>query len=404
MTTYNTADTKQSLRSSAAATVDVAIIGAGPYGLSLGAHLKAKGLSTLVFGEPMEFWACKMPEGMLLRSPRVASNLSDPGNVFTLEAYEQASKIEACAPLPLDTFVAYGRWFRHQLAEDVDPRNVSSVHRDSSGFRLILVDGSEIKAKRVVVAAGIGRFKKKPTVFNALPPTHLSHCYDGRSVSKFANRRVAVIGAGQSALESAALLDEAGAEVELLIRRSELRWIGQHQWLHRMGPISSMLYSSHDVGPAGISRLVAYPRLNTLIPLKLRDKIRTRAVKPGGSRWLPDRLKNVKTTTGSSVREAGMLGDEIALTLDDGTERRVDHVLLGTGYSVDISAYEFLSAQLVREVQQFDGYPRLTRGFRSSVPGLHFIGATAARSFGPLLYFVAGTEFASRELARNLSE
>ncbi|HZQ20681.1 MAG TPA: FAD-dependent oxidoreductase [Terriglobales bacterium] len=403
MTTYKTVDKNRSaLQGGNSTDCDVAIIGAGPYGLSLGAHLKAKGLSVIVFGEPMEFWGSKMPEGMLLRSPRVASNLSDPGNVFTLEAYEQASKIEPCAPLPLDTFVAYGRWFRHQLGEDVDPRNVSSVHRDSSGFRLVLVDGSEIQARRVVVAAGIGRFKKKPAVFEALPPTHLSHCYDGRSVSRFAKQRVAVIGAGQSALESAALLHEAGAEVELIIRRPELRWIGQHQWLHHMGPISSMLYSSHDVGPAGISRLVAYPRLNALIPLKLRDKVRTRAVKPGGSRWLPDRLKNVKTTTGSSVRKTGMASDEIALTLDDGTERRVDHVLLGTGYRVDISAYEFLPAQLVRQIQQFDGYPKLTRGFQCSVPGLHFIGATAARSFGPLLYFVAGTEFASREFVRNL--
>ena len=403
MTTYKTVDTNQlGLQGRISTDFDVAIIGAGPYGLSLGAHLKARGMSVVVFGEPMEFWGSKMPEGMLLRSPRVASNLSDPGNVFTLEAYEQASKIEPCAPLPLDTFVAYGRWFRHQLGEDLDPRNVSSVHRDSLRFRLILVDGSEIQANRVVIAAGIGRFKRTPPVFEALPPTHLSHCYDGRSVSKFAKQRVAVIGAGQSALESAALLHEAGAEVELIIRKPGLRWIGQHQWLHHMGPISSMLYSSHDVGPAGISRLVAYPRLNALIPLKLRDKIRTRAVKPGGSRWLPERLKNVKTTTGTSVRRADLAGNEVALRLDDGSERRVDHVLLGTGYRVDISAYEFLPEQLVREVQQFDGYPKLTRGFRCSVPGLHFIGATAARSFGPLLYFVAGTEFASRELVRNI--
>lgn len=381
---------------------NVTIIGAGPYGLSAAVHLRSKGISVRVFGEPMEFWGSKMPEGMLLRSPRVASNLSDPGNVFTLDAYEQASKIEPCAPLPLDTFVAYGRWFRHQLGEDVDTRTVTSVHRDNTGFRVILADGTEFRATRVVVAAGIGQFKKKPLVFETLPSAKVSHCYDGRSVHKFAKQRVAVIGAGQSALESAALLHEAGAAVELIVRRPELRWIGQHQWLHHMGPISSMLYSSHDVGPAGISRFVAYPRLNALIPLKLRDKIRTRAVKPGGSRWLPDRLKNVKTATGRNVRKAAMVGDEVALTLDDGTERRVDHVLLGTGYRVDISAYEFLPKQLVRDIQQFDGYPKLTRGFECSVPGLRFVGATAARSFGPLLYFVAGTEFASRELVRNL--
>src|ERR1700749_674251 len=94
---------------------DVAIIGAGPYGLSAGVHLKSNGLSVRVFGEPMEFWAKNMPEGMLLRSPRVASNLSDPKRAFTLEAYEAESKTEARAPLPLDTFVDYGKWFRRQL-------------------------------------------------------------------------------------------------------------------------------------------------------------------------------------------------------------------------------------------------------------------------------------------------
>jgi thioredoxin reductase len=382
---------------------DVAIIGAGPYGLSAGAHLKAKGIGVCVFGEPMEFWANKMPEGMLLRSPRVASSLSDPDKAFTLEAYEAASKTEPCAPVPLDTFVEYGKWFRHQLGSDLDPRTVQRIDRDEPGFKLILQDGHEIRATYVVIAAGIGPFKRKPVAFQNLSPQQVIHCYEGREVRRFAGKRVAVIGAGQSALESAALLHEASAKVEVIARQAEFRWIGQHSWLHHMGPISSMLYSSHDVGPLGISRLVAYPKLVSHIPLGIRDKIRTRAVRAAGSRWLPARLTNVKLTLGRSVLEAKAAGDEVALRLDDGSERRVDHILLGTGYQVDISRYDFLPQELTRDIGQFDGYPKLASGFRSSVPGLHFIGATAARSFGPLLYFVAGTEFASRELVSHLS-
>ena len=382
---------------------DVAIIGAGPYGLSAGVHLKAKGMAVRVFGEPMEFWAKKMPEGMLLRSPRVASNLSDPNRAFTLEAYETASKREPCAPLPLDTFVAYGRWFRLQLGSDLDQRTVLRVDRDLSGFKLTFQDGQEIRSTRVVIAAGIGPFKRKPPVFQDLCPQHVTHCYEGREVRKFAGKRVAVIGAGQSALETAALLHEANAQIEIIARRSHLRWIGSHPWLHRLGPVSSLLYSSHDVGPVGISRLVAYPKLVYHVPLKLRDRIRTRAVRSAGSRWLPERLASVKVTTGCSVSKASMRGDEISLKLDDGSERHVDHVVLGTGYQVDISRYEFLPQNLTSDIEQFDGYPKLTSGFRSSVHNLHFIGATAARSFGPLLYFVAGTEFASRELSSHLS-
>jgi len=383
--------------------LEVAVIGAGPYGLSVGAHLKSKGIAARVFGEPMAFWAHQMPAGMLLRSPRVASNLSDPDRAFTLEAYEAASKLEPCAPLPLDTFVEYGRWFRHQLGSDLDQRSVLRIDRDTHGFRLTLQDGEEIRSTHVVIAAGIGPFKRKPVVFQNLSPNQAIHCYEGRDVRRFAGKRVAVIGAGQSALESAALLHEASAHVEVIVRESHLRWIGMHSWLHHMGPISSLLYSSHDVGPLGISRLVAYPNLVSHIPLKIRDRIRTRAVRPAGSRWLPDRLTAVKISTGRTVVGAVASGDEVALTLDDGSERRVDHVLLGTGYQVDISRYDFLPQQLTRDIEQLDGYPRLAAGFSSSVPGLHFIGATAARTFGPLLYFVAGTEFASRELISHIS-
>lgn len=384
--------------------VEVAIIGAGPYGLSAAAHLKARGLEVRVFGEPMEFWANKMPEGMLLRSPRVASNISDPEHVFTLEAYEAAAKIAPSAPLPLGTFVEYGRWFRHHLGSSLDLRTVARVDQDRADFQLTMNDGETFRSPRVVVATGIGPFRKKPAVFGDLSPSQVSHCYEGRNVRKFAGKRVAVIGAGQSALECAALLHEARADVEVIVRSPSLRWIGRHKWLHQMGPISRMLYSQHDVGPVGISRLVAYPRLVSCIPLKIRDKIRTRAVKPAGSQWLPSRLSAVKITTGRAVSRAKIVGDEIALTLDDGSERRVDHVLLGTGYQVDIARYEFLPPELTRNVQQFDGYPKLAGGFRSSVPGLHFIGATAARSFGPLLYFVAGTEFASRCLVSHICE
>jgi thioredoxin reductase len=383
---------------------DVAVIGAGPYGLSAAAHLKAKGLGVRVFGEPMDFWADKMPEGMLLRSPRPASNISDPNLELTLEAFEAEHGMAPAAPVPLETFVNYGRWFRQRLGEIVDPRMVARIDREDSLFRLTLQNGDSLTSRRVVIAAGIGPFQKKPAALSQLSPSQVSHCYEGRKIAQFVDKRVAVIGAGQSALESAALLHEAGAIVEIIVRLGGLRWIGRHKWLHKMGPVSQLLYSKYDVGPVGISRLVANPGLMTWFPLKVRDKMRTRAVRPAGSPWLGPRLSAVKISTGRTVVAAKTVHDEVQLRLDDHTERRVDHVLLGTGYSVDISRYQFLPHDEVSQVRQFDGYPMLTSGFACSVPGLHFIGATAARSFGPLLYFVAGTEFASKKLASFISQ
>ena len=383
---------------------EVVIIGAGPYGLSAAAHLTSAGVSVRIFGRPMQFWAEKMPAGMLLRSPRVASNLSAPSPSHTLEAYEATAGISPKSPLPLETFVNYGQWFQRQFIPNLDHREVLAVEVVEGGFRSVLEDETAVYSKRVVVAAGIGPFQRVPPEFRSLPDSVITHCYSGFDVQGYSGKKVIVIGAGQSALESAALLHEAGAEVEIIAKISTLRWIGQHPWLHRLGPISSMLYSSHDVGPAGISRLVAAPNLVRYIPLPWRDKIRIRAVRPAGSRWLPARLTDVTIKTGHFVKEAGLVGSQVQLKLDDGSIASGDHVLLGTGYSVDISRYAFLTPGLIDRLKLIDGYPVLESGFRTSLPGLHFIGATAARSFGPLLYFVAGAEFASSALCAEISK
>lgn len=377
---------------------NVAIVGAGPYGLSAAAHLHAMGVDTRVFGKPMQFWDTGMPTGMLLRSPRPASTISDPGDRFTLEAYEEASGTKPVKRVYGKTFVEYGRWFQKQMGAPHDSRQVTELRREGSIFELTLEDGSTVKSNRVVVAAGIGPFYTNPRVFSDLCPCRASHCYQGKGFAEM-GKRVVVVGAGQSALECAALLHEAGVDVELIARIPTLRWIGMHPRLHNLGPVSQMLYSKHDIGPIGISRLVAYPNLLYRFPMAPRDKIRTRAVRAAGAPWLIPRLDNVKLTTGRSVVSAKEVGSEVELKLDDGSERRVDHVLMGTGYRVDLARYDFLAPELRNEIRQLDGYPDVTAGLCTSVPGLHFTGAPAARKFGPLLYFVTGTEWASNELA-----
>jgi FAD-dependent urate hydroxylase len=380
------------------ADCDVVVIGAGPYGLSAGVYLKSKGLCVRVFGEPMDFWAEKMPAGMLLRSPRAASNIADPESAYTLDKYEAQSGTKPEWPVRLETFVKYGRWFQRRLESNLESHEVVRVDRHDSFFGITLQNGESFRTSRVVVAAGIGPFKKIPAAFQNCSSEQVSHCYDGRDLAGFAGKIVAVIGAGQSALESAALLNEAGANVEVIAKIPALRWIGRHTWLHHLGLVSQVIYSKYDVGPAGISRLVASPNIVHRIPLAFRDRIRTRAVRAAGAPWLGPRLKEVKITTGRTALAAASVGRHVQLKLDDGTDRLVDHVLLGTGYRADISSYRFLAPELLRDVRQIDGSPVLTAGLSSSVPSLHFIGASAARSFGPLLYFVAGTEFASKEL------
>jgi Pyridine nucleotide-disulphide oxidoreductase len=382
-------------------TCDVAIVGAGPYGLSAAAHLqRVKGLDVRVFGEPMGFWKNQMPEGMLLRSPCPASNLSDPDARLTLDALCAKTVSQMPVPIPLDRFVDYGLWFQQEAVPDVDRRHVTCIERAAKGFRMMLVDGESFVSRRVVIATGIGPFACRPPEFLGLPADFVTHSSDQSNVRRFGGKRVVVVGAGQSALESAALIHEAGGHVEVIARTPRVHWLGWRARLQRLGPIVKLLYSPYDIGPAGVSRIVAVPDLVKCFPRPIQDRFRVRALRPAGARWLIARMANVPISTARSVVAAVPAGDELHLELDDGTSRRVDHVLLGTGYRVDVARYPFLPSDLSRGLVRSDGFPKLCRGFESSVPGLHFLGALSAWTYGPLMYFVAGTEYAARSLAR----
>ncbi|MHB8644404.1 MAG: NAD(P)-binding domain-containing protein [Thermomicrobiales bacterium] len=388
-------------------TEPVGIIGAGPYGLAAAAHLRAAGVETRVFGEPMAFWERQMPAGMLLRSYWEASHIADPDHDLSLNAYETASCMAIPRPVPLDRFVAYGRWFGQQIAPDLEARHVARIEPDGRAFRLVMADGESIRAGRVVVATGIAAFARRPAPFADLAPALVSHTADWHDFAAFAGRQVAVIGGGQSALESAALLHEAGAHVEVIVRATAIHWLryGSGSKLHAAlhsdrNPLKPLLYPSSDVGPPGLNYLVDKPALFTKIPTRaLRGRAARRAIRPAGSGWLRPRLRDVPITTGIAVMAAQAApGDRLRLALSDGTARTVDHALLATGYAVDIARYPFLTSELLRGLDRIAGYPRLTAGFESSVPGLHFLGAPAAESFGPLMRFVAGTGYAARGL------
>lgn len=382
---------------------NVTVIGAGPYGLSAAAYLKAAGIETRVFGDPMAFWQSRMPAGMFLRSNWGSSHIAGPNGTLTLDAYRLTSADHISAPIPVERFVDYGRWYQRQAVPNVEKRHVKLVNADARGFKVTLADGEVFTSRRVVVATGIGIFSRQPAEFDKVPRELVSHSSEHRDLGLFKGRRVVVIGGGQSALESAALLHERGADVEVIVRQTELNWVGLHPRLHNLGPISWLLYSNRDVGPAGISRLVSTPHLFRVLPRKVQDRTAYRAIRPAGSAWLRPRLTEVPITLGRKVVSATTTGSQLRLVLDDGTDRQVDHALLATGFRVDASRYEFLPQQLQTRLRMVDGYPILKRGLESSIPGLHFLGKPAAWSFGPLLSFVSGTEFAAKELIRSIA-
>ena len=381
----------------------VTVIGAGPYGLSSAAYLRAAGVQTRVFGEPMAFWQNQMPAGMCLRSNWGASHIADPRQELTLDEYCRENGNHVSKPIPLDRFVNYGLWYQRRAVRDLEKRNVLNVDFDAHGFKVTLADDEVFVSKRIVVAAGIGNFANRPAEFARIPTALASHSSEHNDLRKFQGRRVVVIGAGQSALESAALFKEIGVEAEVIARDRTLNWVGLHPKLHHLGMVSKLLYSNRDVGPAGISRLVAMPHLFRRFPRTFQDRTAYRAIRPAGAGWLKPRLEGVKITLGRAVVSATVNGSQLLLKLDDGTDRCVDHALLATGFRVDVSRYPFFSQSLVRQIKVVSGYPVLKRGLECSIPGLHFAGKPAAWSFGPLLGFVSGTEFAANELVNSIA-
>ena len=388
---------------------DVAILGAGPYGLSAAAHLRTiKGLDVHSFGEPMSFWERNMPVGMLLRSGWRATHIADPNQSLTLEAYKAATQDRFSAPVPLDCFTNYGLWYQRQAIPDLDQRKIVRIESRPEGFGLILERGETVSAKRVIVAAGISSFAWRPQEFAKIPGSLASHTSEHRNFSKFFGKQMLVIGSGQSALESAALLHEGGAQVEIVARTHQIRWLGglvSRTIRSNLGKaLAELLYAPTDVGPAGVSQIVARPDLVRNFPRSVQDWMRKRSIRPAGARWLIERLRGVPTSLGRSAVSATQVGERVCVKLDDGSERTADHVLLGTGYRVDVAKYDFFSPALAHSIKRFQGFPQLREGFETSVPGLHILGAPAVWSFGPLMQFVVGTHYASRALRRCIAE
>jgi pyridine nucleotide-disulfide oxidoreductase len=383
-------------------TADVAIIGAGPYGLSAAAHLLQAGIDVLVFGQPMGFWRLHMPEGMLLRSSPRASNISDPDRRLTLARYRETSGVPTRNPLPLADFLGYAEWFREQIGLAVDNRRVTRVEPTAAGFSLLLEDGERITVPRVVVAGGIAPFARRPPELREVGEPFVLHSVDVLQAAHFRERRVIVIGAGQSALETAALLHEARSDVEIVARARGIIWIPSPKENGVGHRVDLLAHAPTEVGPRGVSWVAAVPDVFRRLPELPRARIGAVCLAPMGSYWLRPRLRDVPLSMGRRAVAISRRNGRVILKLDDGSKREADHVVLGTGFHVDVARYDFLAPGLVRSLRLAGGSPVLGTGLESSVPRLHFVGAPAAQTFGPVMRFVVGTAYAAPALTRTI--
>jgi FAD-dependent urate hydroxylase len=399
-----TAVPQRRVPSSNASRPQVVVIGAGPYGLSVAAHLASVGVQARVFGDPMATWRRHMPAGMFLKSTPSASSISAPEPGFTLMDYCDhigTPRLGEDQPVPIDLFERYGLWFQQQRVPWVEQDRVRRVAPTGHGFDVVVDTGEQMTAAAVVVATGLMSYAHTPEEFGAA--RGVTHSSRHRDLSTFAGDEVAVIGAGQSALETAALLHESGAQVRLLVRGDRVLFA---QPPGPSGPIHRLLKPPSPMGPGwslfGLHRGASVFRH---LPLDARLQTVRSVLGPSGAWWLRDRVVGqIDTRTEHQVRTACVDGSKALLHLRQANRRSyqlpVDHVIAATGYRVDLATLDFLVPGLRDRLVRAGGSPHLNAGFESSVPGLYFVGLASAATFGPLLRFVCGTEFAASRISR----
>jgi hypothetical protein len=390
---------------------DVAIIGAGPYGLALAAHLRAAGVHHRIFGRPMDLWQHHMPEGMLLKSDGFASNLYDPGNEFTLSRFCRERSIEYdddLVPVRLQTFVEYGLAFKDRFAPDLEETIVDSIRQEGAGFVFNLENGAKVRARRVVAATGVGPFRYIPPPLEGLPAEFVSHSYDHHDLSPFKGRRVAIVGGGASAIDLAGLLSQRGCEVQLICRREKLVFanpplINRPLWQRIRRPRSG-------IGPGLKSRFYTdAPLLFHLMPVGLRQEIVRNHLGPAAGWPMKDKVAgHVPVLSGCALANARIIDGRVRLELGNKIGETisvcVDHVVAATGYRIDIRRLGYLDKSLLSRIAHANQAPALSTRFESSVSGLFFTGPIAANSFGPLMRFAFGAGFASGRLLPILSQ
>jgi cation diffusion facilitator CzcD-associated flavoprotein CzcO len=389
--------------------LETAIIGSGPYGLSLAAHLRHQGMPFGLFGQAMQSWSAYMPKGMLLKSEPFASNLWDPLRANTLEAFCYKKRLPYQStgwPVPIDTFLAYAAWFQERTGVSPNGSTVTKIDIGEQGmFSLATSDGRQWTARHVVLATGHMPFMYIPEPLRELPDTLLVHTAQLHDLTKFCDRDVTVVGAGQSALETAALLVEAGARVRLLARR-EIAWNPPSKAKRSLR--ERLRAPESGLAPGWRSLFFSeMPRVFRRFAVSWRHNVVATKWGPAGTAWLMDRLVNkAELLTQRSIQSAEAVNGRVRLVVagPHGTETiDTDTVIAGTGFKPDIDKLAFLSEKLRSGITREERAPKLSASFETSIPNLFVVGILSAPTFGPVMRFMFGAKHPAAIVSRRIA-
>ncbi len=390
--------------------IGTAVIGAGPYGLSIAAHLDAAGLPFQIFGSPLESWRSFMPRGMILKSERFASSLWDPARKYTLERYSAEKNIPYQPygnALSLADFLDYADWFRNHAVGEIVDIKVKRIEPAPRGYALELADGTTVSCRQAIVATGYMAFQSKPPELSSIPEPLCLHSARLNDLSVFAGRDVTIIGAGQSALETAALMHEVGARARLLVRKNALRW-NTTPPQQRRPLLEKIREPEAGLGPGWESMAVSeLPRVfRFLFPADRRHRFVASSWGPSGAYWLRARTEGtVDVLLEHRLRAASEEGGRVRLTVDSPDGAKVlltDHVIAATGFKVDLDQMSILSDGLKARLAREGKAPLLDSSFETSSPGLFVVGVASSPTFGPVMRFMFGAKHAAPIVARRV--
>jgi len=268
-----------------------------------------------------------------------------------------------------------------------------------------MVDGSSFTSRKVVLATGYTAYRQVPEQLAHLSDEHFTHSSDHADFTRFRGRKVAVIGGNSSAIETATLLHEEGAHVQLIARKPSTNYAPVE--IPQRSVARSLLEPFSGIG-SGRQGL-----LWSDLPWICRHSVRRFKITMA-KKWLgidmgksiKQRFAKVSQLLGYHVVSVDKINDGVAIVIKDskGNEQQVqaDHIIAATGYTPDVHRLTFLGSEILGQLHLNGTVPALSLHFESSVPGLYFVGAASADSFGSIMRFVTGAEFTSQRILRHL--
>lgn len=368
--------------------LDVIIIGAGPYGISVAAHAVAKKLSYKLFGYPMDFWKNRMPQNMFIRTPHDLVSFSDPRRELTIQNFASATNTKIVSPLPRTVFVSYAFWFAEKSGITFTPELIQTLSREDGFYSVVTEGGERFDARNIVIATGIKDFKYIPDQFNVLPSTLVSHTLGFTSFEQFRNKEIVVYGSGQSAWEAAALLRQEKAKVHLVFRAKAPVYGGNRLQEVVLKGIGNMFYQL-----PGIFKKKLWQIASATVPI---------------AHFLKSYVEGkVPQMNGVSIVQADEVDGKVRLKLSSGMEMEADHVIVASGFKINMNRLSFLDSWLLSEIEREEGleqFPKLNKNFESSSKGLYFAGPLSSRSHGPTFQFILGLEKTAKTIIKAIQD